>query len=168
MLNPIKLFFAKQIKIHDILTERGLFMKKFFIAAIFILSTALPSFSGVDEVKQSIITQSKEMGVDPAIMLSLAKAESGFRQEARGGQAVGVFQLLPATAKFLGVNPYDMNDNVKGGIKYYKSMYNMFGTPELALAAYNSGAMAVKRCNCIPEKSRPFVNKVMADSKLYK
>ena len=52
----------------------------------------------VDEVKKSIVTQSVSMGVDPAIMLSIAKAESGFRQEARGaGGHVGVFQLMPAT-----------------------------------------------------------------------
>lgn len=143
-------------------------MKKIIITVLAILLTGLSSFAGVEEVKQSIISQSKELGVDPSIMLSLAKAESGFRQDVRGGQAVGVFQLLPATAKFLGVNPYDMNDNIKGGIKYYKSMYNMFGSPELALAAYNSGAMTVKKCNCIPERSKPFVNRVMADSKLYK
>lgn len=143
-------------------------MKKFIITLTILFSTALISFAGVEEAKQSIIRQSNELGVDPAIMLALAKAESGFRQEARGGGAIGVFQLLPATAKFLGVDPYDMDDNIKGGIKYYKSMYNMFGTPELALAAYNSGAMAIKRCNCIPERSKPFVNKVMANSKLYK
>ena len=143
-------------------------MKKLFICTILLLSTTLCAFAGVEEAKQSIIRQSNELGVDPAIMLALAKTESGFRQEARGGQAIGVFQLLPATAKFLGVNPYDMDDNIKGGIKYYKSMYSMFGSPELALAAYNSGAMAIKRCNCIPERSKPFVNKVMTNYNYYK
>lgn len=143
-------------------------MKKFIITTILLFSAALSAFAGVNEVKQSIITQSKELGVDPAIMLSLAKAESGFRQEARGGQAIGVFQLLPATAKVLGVNPYDMNDNIKGGIKYYKSMYNMFGSTELALAAYKSGAMAIKRCNCVPAHAKPFVNTIISNSKLYR
>ena len=124
----------------------------------------------VDEVKKSIVAQSVSMGVDPAIMLSIAKAESGFRQEARGaGGLVGVFQLLPGTAKRLGVNPYDLNDNIKGGILYYKSMYNTFGSMELAVAAYNTGPDAIKRCNnTIPKHARGFVSRIMADYKYYK
>ena len=121
-----------------------------------------------DEVKQAIIKKSNELGVDPAIMLSLAKVESGFRQEARGGNAVGVFQLLPSTGKFLGVNPYELDGNIKGGILYYKSMYNMFGSMEKAVAAYNTGAQAIKRCNCIPAHTQPFVNRVMANYNYYK
>jgi len=124
----------------------------------------------VDEVKKSIVTQSVSMGVDPAIMLSIAKAESGFRQEARGaGGHVGVFQLMPATAKRLGVDPYKLEDNIKGGILYYKSMYNTFGSMELAVAAYNMGAGAVKRNNNqVPHHAKHFVKRIMADYKYYK
>ncbi len=124
----------------------------------------------VEQVKKSIIDQSVSMGVDPAIMLSIAKAESGFRQEARGaGGHVGVFQLMPGTAKRLGVNPYNLDDNIKGGILYYKSMYKTFGSMELAVAAYNTGPDAIKRCNnTIPKHARGFVSRIMTDYKYYK
>ena len=122
-----------------------------------------------DIVKQSIITKCNEMGVEPAIMLSIAKAESGFRQEVRGASgSIGVFQLMPATAKTLGVNPYDLQDNIKGGIKYYKSMYNILGSRELAVAAYNLGLQPVKSCKCVPKRSQYFVSRVMADYSYYK
>jgi len=123
-----------------------------------------------EEVKQNIITQSKTMGVEPAIMLSIAKTESGFRQSAVGaGGHIGVFQLSGATAKTMGINPYNLDDNIKGGITYYKNMYAMFGSMELAVAAYNSGPEAIKRCNyTIPKHSQHFVSKIMNDYRHYK
>ena len=110
------------------------------------------------------------MGVEPAIVLSIAKTESGFRQEARGyGGHIGVFQLSPATAKTMGLDPYNLDDNIKGGITYYKNMYDKFGSMELAVAAYNSGPEAVKRCNnAIPKHSQHFVSKIMNDYRTYK
>jgi soluble lytic murein transglycosylase-like protein len=123
----------------------------------------------VEEVKQAIRTQATAMGVDPAIMLSIAKAESGFRQEARGGGAVGVFQLMPATARNLGVNPYVLEENIKGGITYYKNLYKMFGSMELAVAAYNTGPMAVKYANYkVPYRAQGFVSRIMTDYNYYK
>ena len=123
----------------------------------------------VEEVKQAIIKQSTEMGVEPAIMLSIAKIESGFNQNAKGASVtIGVFQLMPATAKNMGYNPYNLDENIKAGITYYKNMYKQFGSMELAVAAYNSGPLAVKRINAVPQHSRPFVNKVMADYRYYK
>lgn len=123
-----------------------------------------------EEVKQNIIKQANAMGVEPAIVLSIAKTESGFRQEAKSASGhVGVFQLSPVTAKNMGYNPYILDENIKAGITYYKNMYNMFGSMELAVAAYNSGPVAVKRCNnTIPHHSRHFVNKIMNDYKYYK
>ena len=122
-----------------------------------------------DEVKQAIIKQSTEMGVDPAIMLSLAKAESGFRQEAKGASGtVGVFQLMPSTARGLGFDPYKLEDNIKCGITYYRNLYKIFGSTEMALAAYNSGPYAVKSCKCVPARSQAFVNRVISNSKYYK
>lgn len=122
------------------------------------------------EVKQLIINEAKLANIEPAIVLSIAKAESGFRQEAKGaGGHIGVFQLSAATAKNMGLNPYDLNDNIKGGIKYYKNMYNRFGSTELAVAAYNVGPEAIKRNNNkIPKHAQRFVNRIMADYKYYK
>ena len=123
----------------------------------------------VEEVKQAIRTQAVAMGVDPAIMLSIAKAESGFRQEARGGGAIGVFQLMPETARTLGVNPYVLEENIKGGITYYKNLYNMFGSMELAVAAYNTGPMAIKYANYkVPSRAQGFVSRIMTDYNYYK
>ena len=122
------------------------------------------------EVKQAIIKQANAMGVEAAIVLSIAKTESGFRQEARGaGGAVGVFQLMPATAKNMGINPYNLDDNIRGGIQYYKNMYKKFGSMELAVAAYNTGPEAIRRSNYkIPYSAQKFVNKIMADYSYYK
>ena len=109
------------------------------------------------------------MGVDPAIMLSIAKTESGFRQEAIGASGtVGVFQILPSTAKGFGYDPYKLDDNIKCGITYYRNLYKMFGSTEKAVAAYNAGSGAVKRCNCVPSYSQKFVNKIMADYNYFK
>ncbi|MEE3350396.1 MAG: transglycosylase SLT domain-containing protein [Candidatus Gastranaerophilaceae bacterium] len=120
------------------------------------------------EVKQLIIKQSKEMGVEPAIMLSLAKTESGFRQDVKGASGnIGVFQLFPATAKKMGYNAYDLNENIKAGITYYKNMYKTFGSTELAVAAYNSGPDAVKRYKAVPPSSKVFVNRIMTDYKYF-
>ena len=134
----------------------------FFAGDIFAATT--------DEVKQNIINQARSMGVEPAIVLSIAKTESGFRQEAKSvGGHIGVFQLSPATAKNMGYNPYNLDENIKAGITYYKNMYNMFGSMELAVAAYNSGPVAVKRNNnTIPHHSKHFVNRIMTDYKQYK
>lgn len=118
----------------------------------------------VSTVKESIVKHSLELGIDPALALSIAKSESGFRHEARSHNgAVGVFQLMPSTARRLGVNPYYLSDNIKGGLMYYKRLYNMFGSTELALAAYNAGPGVVKRYNKVPPigETRRFVSKIM-------
>jgi len=126
--------------------------------------------ASTDEVKQNIIKQANSMGVEPAIVLSIAKTESGFNQNAKGyGGHIGVFQLSHSTAKHLGVNPYDLDDNIKGGIMYYKNMYDKFGSMELAVAAYNSGPEAIRRHNnTIPKHSQGFVSRIMSDYRYYK
>ena len=141
--------------------------KKVVICVVSLLLISAQTIGAtVAEVKQSIIRQANAMGVEPAIMLSIAKAESGFRQEARGGGAVGVFQLMPATAKRLGVNPYNMEENIKGGIQYYKNMYKAFGSMELAIAAYNVGPDRIRRSNnTVPTCAQSFVARIMKDYK---
>ena len=120
-----------------------------------------------DVVKETIVKHSMEMGVDPALALSIAKKESGFRHETRSSHgAVGVFQLMPSTAKRMGYNPYYLSENIKAGLTYYKMMYKMFGSTELALAAYNAGPGNVKKYGGqIPpySETRRFVNVIMQD-----
>lgn len=120
----------------------------------------------VSTVKESIVKHSLELGIDPALALSIAKSESGFRHEARSSYgAVGVFQLMPSTARRLGVDPYCLSGNIKGGLMYYKKLYNMFGSTELALAAYNAGPGVVKKYNKVPPigETRRFVSNIMTE-----
>jgi len=128
--------------------------------------------SDINTIKATIVKHSIEMGVDPAIALSIARTESGFRHEARSSHgAVGVFQLMPSTARRMGLNAYSLNDNIRGGIMYYKNMYKMFGSMELALAAYNAGPGNVKRYNnTVPPyaETKRFIAKIMTDYNRYK
>ena len=148
-------------------------LKKLFILALTLLIAGGNCFAtDINSIKASIVKHSIELGVDPAITLSIARTESGFRHEARSSHgAVGVFQLLPSTAKRMGLNAYSLNDNIKGGIMYYKSMYKMFGSMELALAAYNAGPGNVKRYNnSVPpySETKRFIAKIMTDYNKYK
>ena len=116
------------------------------IALVSFLSVDAQAAISEDVVKESIVKHSVEMGVDPALALSIAKKESGFKHELKSPYgAVGVFQVLPSTAKKIGYNPYYLSENIKAGLTYYKMMYKMFGTTELALAAYNAGPGNVKK-----------------------
>ena len=118
----------------------------------------------VNQVKDTIVKHSVEMGVDPALALSLAKVESGYRHTSRSPHgAVGVFQLMPATAKKLGVNPYHLDGNVKGGLMYYKMLYKMFGSTELALAAYHTGPAYVMKYKQPAPCSRKYISIIMSE-----
>ena len=120
----------------------------------------------INTVKAKIAKHAIEMGLDPAMALSIAKAESGYCHDKRSRYgAIGVFQLMPATAKRMGYNPYHLQDNIKGGIAYYKKMYKMFGSMELAIAAYNAGPAVVKRYNAVPpyRETKRFVSGIMSD-----
>ena len=146
------------------------FILRGFLSVTVCTILASSVIAGTEDVKQNIINQAKAMNVEPAIVLSIAKTESGFNQAARGaGGHIGVFQLSNATAKTMGINPYNLDENIKGGILYYKNMYDMFGSMELAVAAYNAGPVAIKRCNnTIPKHSQQFVTRIMSDYKSYK
>ena len=116
-----------------------------------------------NSIKNDIVKTALKMGVDPYVVLSIAKMESNFDHHKRNPSgAVGVFQLMPRTAKLLGVNPYLKDDNIKGGIMYYKKLYKMYGSVDLALAAYNAGPGNVKKYNGIPpfKETKAFVARV--------
>ena len=148
-------------------------MKKLLLFTIMLVALCVTPAQAADvnSIKVAIVKHAIELGVDPAIALSIARTESGFNHSARSSHgAVGVFQLMPSTAKRMGLNPYLLNDNIKGGIIYYKSMYKMFGSVELALAAYNAGPGNVKRYQAVPpfSETRRFVSKIMTDYNYYK
>ena len=116
-------------------------------------------------VEDLIMQTAVEQGVDPQLVRAIAVAESDMNQdEISPVGAIGVMQLMPETAQALGVNPYDVNENVLGGTMYLKQMLDTFdGNVELAVAAYNAGPNAVKRYGGIPPyaETQNYVGRVM-------
>ena len=91
--------------------------------------------------------------------------ESAYRPNARSQVgAIGLGQLMPATATQLHVDPHDWRANLDGSARYLLMMLAQFGTPELALAAYNAGPNAVARYDGIPpyRETQNHVRRVMA------
>lgn len=90
-------------------------------------------------------------GVPEDLFLRLVQQESGWNPNARSHKgARGLAQLMPSTAARLGVNPDDPLQNLDGGARYLRMMYNTFGNWRLALAAYNAGPGAVQKYGGIP------------------
>lgn len=91
-------------------------------------------------------------GLDPKIFANLVRRESGGNQGARSPVgAIGLTQLMPATARSLGVNPYDPRQNLEGGAKYLRQQLDRFGGDYTkALAAYNAGPGAVQKYGGVP------------------
>ena len=85
------------------------------------------------------------------LFLRLVQQESGWNPNARSHKgALGLAQLMPQTARSLGVDPYDVRQNLEGGARYLRTQYDTFGNWRLALAAYNAGPGAVEKYNGIP------------------
>ncbi len=85
------------------------------------------------------------------LFLRLVQQESNWRADARSHKgAIGLAQLMPGTARSLGVNPHDPRENLEGGARYLSAQYRTFGSWRLALAAYNAGPGAVRRYGGVP------------------
>lgn len=106
-----------------------------------------------EEINNLIDAYSQKNGLDSDFVRAVVKQESGFNEHAtsRCG-AAGLMQLMPGTAKGLGVkNPYNAEQNVAGGTKMLAGLLKTYGgNKELALAAYNAGGGAVKKYGGIP------------------
>ncbi len=123
------------------------------------------------DIKKMIIDVALSLGVDPYVALSIAKMESGFDQNKRNPSgAVGLFQLMPSTARVLGVNPHVAKDNIKGGLLYYRQLYKRYGSMELALAAYNAGPGNVAKYNGVPpfRETQAFITKIKREYDILK
>lgn len=103
------------------------------------------------DIQNLIVQTATQLGIDPNEALALAKTESNFNPNAiSSAGAIGTFQLMPETAKGLGINPNNLEENIRGGLTYYKQQRDRFGSPGLAYAAYNAGPGRINQYGGIP------------------
>jgi soluble lytic murein transglycosylase-like protein len=102
--------------------------------------------------------------VDPRLLAALVWTESGFRTDAvSGAGARGLTQLMPGTAAGMGVDPDDPLQNLDGGARYLRAALDRFGSPDLALAAYNAGPGNVAKYGGVPpfDETQRYVSTVL-------
>lgn len=112
----------------------------------------------------------RKAGLPPEFLKSVARIESAFRQDAISPKgAIGVMQLMPATARELGVDPHDHEQNLEGGARLLRDLLLRYqhepDQVRRALAAYNAGAGAVDRYKGTPPyaETQSYVEKVLAE-----
>lgn len=120
-----------------------------------------------NNIENLIDKYAQKNNLDPDFIKAVVKQESGFNPDAKSKcGAMGLMQLMPSTAKGLGVaNAFDPEQNIEGGVKYLKSMMNRFNNdPKLALAAYNAGPGAVQKYGGVPpyRETQNYVNNILA------
>jgi hypothetical protein len=122
------------------------------------------------DLEPLITRRSEEQNLEPDLVRAVIQAESGYNRKAVSNKgAMGLMQLMPETASLLKVrNPYDPDENLRGGTTYLRSLIDRFaGRLELAVAAYNAGPGAVERHRGIPpyQETQEYVRRVLS---LYK
>ena len=137
------------------------------VAACPISSVSKRDISELTSIFSAVNEASARYDLDHELLFAVISAESRCRKSARSSAcAMGLMQLMPITAKHLGVaEPYAVRANIMGGAKYLAELLREFnGDVELALAAYNAGPVNVKRYGGIPpfKETRGYVTKVLS------
>ncbi|MEM8787973.1 MAG: lytic transglycosylase domain-containing protein [Pseudomonadota bacterium] len=111
----------------------------------------------------------RRYGVPIDLFMALVTQESGWNPNAVSHKgAIGLAQLMPGTARLLGVDPRNPEENLEGGARYLAQQYAKFRSWRLALAAYNAGPAAVERYNGVPpfRETQNYVRIIMGKSAL--
>jgi hypothetical protein len=148
---------------------------------------AVPSAPAAPTEKAKAQPISALIDQQPPLVKAIIQVESAGKPQAKSGKgATGLMQLMPATAKELGVDPTDPEQNVKGGSQYIEQLQKQFGKKDLALAAYNWGPgnlqKAIKQTKkaglrptwaniqqvaYVPKETQQYVNKVLRLEKTF-
>jgi hypothetical protein len=126
---------------------------------------SLPSFVPA-QYREPILRSAARWGVPPALMAGQLMAESGFDPSVGSpAGAQGIAQFMPSTAAAYGLtNPYDPIAAIDAEAHLMSDLLRHFGSPELALAAYNAGPAPVEACHCIPPypETQAYVTRILA------
>jgi len=117
---------------------------------------------------ESLVSKYAAMhGVEAALVRAVIACESAWDEHARSpAGAIGLMQLMPGTARALGVDPHEVEQNIEGGIRYLGGLLRAFGSAEHALIAYNAGPGFAERYlrgqASLYGETREFVGNVLA------
>ena len=119
------------------------------------------------DYRQLAYQKALKYGLDPDLFLRQINQESGFNPKAvSSAGAIGLGQLMPNTARELGVDPTDPDQNLEGAARYMRQQMDRFGRTDLALAAYNAGPTRVAKANAIPNiaETQNYVSSILGSS----
>lgn len=133
-------------------------------------SFARPPSLSVSDFDRLIAHTAAHHGLPPALVKAVIATESNFNATAVSAKgALGLMQLMPETAEMLGVDPLRVDENVDGGTRYLRHLWDHFGDLSNALAAYNAGPESVDRYGGIPPypETQQYVRRVLAYYRVY-
>ena len=125
------------------------------------------STKDAESIYKTVMYFSNKYKVSSDLIFAIIDQESNYNyKDSSSAGAIGLMQIIPATANYLKINPYNSTQNIEGGVRYFKEMLDKYEKPSLALAAYNAGPGAVDKYNGIPpyKETTNYVSKI---SKIY-
>lgn len=128
---------------------------------------ATPSRKGSHKYEDLVLAEAQRQGLDPNLARHVLYKETGNLSNPESAKskagALGVMQLMPKTAKELGVDPMNPEDNIRGGVMYLRKMMDKYNDPILAAAAYNAGPGRVDKAlkgqgiTALPRETRMYI-----------